>query len=151
MHSLVRRFLKTGIVFLAAGLLLGAWMLVRRELWGIYPTAYLLSAHTHAILVGFVMMMILGVALWMFPRPARDDTRYRPELAAASYWLLAVGTAVRLAGEIARTGVDRPALRLIVVAGGLAQVVGIGLFFVTMWTRIRPTGSAAREERGERF
>jgi cbb3-type cytochrome oxidase subunit 1 len=151
MHSLVRRFLKTGIVFLGVGLLLGAWMLVRRELWGIYPTAYLLSAHTHAILVGFVMMMILGVALWMFPRPARDDTRYRPGLAAASYWLLAVGTAVRLAGEIARTGADGRVLRWLVVAGGLAQVAGIGLFFVTMWTRIRSTGSAAREERGERF
>lgn len=151
MHSLVRRFLKTGILFLAVGLLLGAWMLARRELWGIYPTAYLMSAHTHAILVGFVMMMILGVALWMFPRPAHDDPRYRPELASASYWLLAVGTAVRLAGEIARSGVDHPVLRLLVVAGGLAQVAGIGLFFTTMWTRIRATGSAAREERGERF
>lgn len=151
MHSLVRRFLKTGIVFLGVGLLLGAWMLVRRELWGIYPTAYLQSAHTHAILVGFVMMMILGVALWMFPRPARDDTRYRPELALAAYWLLAGGTAVRLAGEVARTGVDGPVLRLLVMAGGLAQVAGIGLFFVTMWSRIRATGSAAREERGERF
>ena len=68
MHSLVRRFLKTGIAFLGAGLLLGAWMLVRRELWDIYPTTYLMSAHTHAILVGFVMMMILGVALWMTTR-----------------------------------------------------------------------------------
>jgi hypothetical protein len=37
------------------------------------------------------------------------------------------------------------------VAGGLAQVAGIGLFFVTMWTRIRASGSALREERGERF
>jgi cbb3-type cytochrome oxidase subunit 1 len=150
-HSLVRRFLKTGIAFLGVGLLLGAWMLLRRELWGIYPTSYLTSAHTHAILVGFVMMMILGVALWMFPRPAREDTRYRPGLAAAAYWLLAAGTAVRLAGEIARSGADGALLRLIVVAGGLAQVAGIGLFFATMWTRIRATGSAAREERGERF
>jgi cbb3-type cytochrome oxidase subunit 1 len=150
-HSLVRRFLKTGIAFLGAGLLLGAWMLVRRELWGIYPTTYLMSAHTHVILVGFVMMMILGVALWMFPRPAREDTRYRPGLAEAAYWLLAAGTATRLAGEIARSGADGAALRLVVVAGGLAQVAGIGLFFATMWTRIRATGSAAREERGERF
>lgn len=151
MHTLVRRFLKTAIGFLGVGLLLGAWMLVRRELWGIYPTIYLQSAHTHAILVGFVMMMILGVALWMFPRPARDDTRYQPRLASASYWLVTCGTAVRLAGEVARAGVDSPALRLLVVAGGLAQVAGIGLFFVNMWTRIRATGSAAREERGERF
>ena len=151
MHSLVRRFLKTGIVFLGVGLLLGAWMLVRRELWGIYPSTYLMSAHTHAILVGFVMMMILGVALWMFPRPAKDDTRYRPELAEAAYWLVTAGTGVRVAGEVVRSGTDGGVLRLMVVAGGLAQVLGIGLFFATMWTRIRASGSALREERGERF
>lgn len=52
MHSLVRRFLKTGIAFLGIGLLLGGWMMVRRELAGEYPTPYLISAHTHAILVG---------------------------------------------------------------------------------------------------
>ena len=151
MHSLVRRFLQTGIAFLGAGLLLGAWMLVRRELWGIYPSVYLMSAHTHVILVGFVMMMILGVALWMFPRPAKDDTRYRPGLAEAAYWLVTVGTAARVAGEVARSGADSAGLRLVVVAGGLGQVLGIGLFFATMWTRIRPSGSALREERGERF
>ena len=27
------------------------------------------------------MMMILGVALWLFPRPARDDVQYNPLLA----------------------------------------------------------------------
>ena len=84
MQPLVRRYLKTAIAFLGVGLALGVWMLVRREAWGIWPTPYLTSAHTHAILVGFVMMMILGVALWMFPRPARDDTRFRPALAEAA-------------------------------------------------------------------
>ena len=49
MHTLVRRYVKTAIAFLVAGLALGAWMLVRRELWGRFPTAYETSAHTHAI------------------------------------------------------------------------------------------------------
>ena len=75
MHSLVRRYLKTGIAFLALGLALGLWMMVERELYQRFPSPYMTSAHTHAILVGFVMMMILGVALWLFPRPAKDDAR----------------------------------------------------------------------------
>src|SRR4051812_34139904 len=61
---LVRRYLRTAIGFLLAGLGLGTWMLIRRELAGDYPTPRLISAHTHVIMVGFVMMMILGVALW---------------------------------------------------------------------------------------
>ena len=92
MHSLVRRYLKTGIAFLALGLGLGAWMMVERELLQRFPSRYLVSAHTHAILVGFVMMMILGVALWLFPRSAREDTRYSPRAAEVAYWLVGGGT-----------------------------------------------------------
>ena len=137
MHSLVRRFIKTAIGFLLAGLATGGWMLVRRELYGAYPNAYQVSAHTHAILVGFVMMMILGVALWLFPRPDKTDVRYRPALAEAAYWLVAMGTLARVGGELVRPFSAAVALRWVVVAGGTAQALGIGLFFWTMWTRIR--------------
>ena len=51
------------------------------ELGGRMAGPYAVSAHTHAILVGFVMMMILGVALWLFPRPSKEDTRYTPRAA----------------------------------------------------------------------
>ena len=36
-------------------------------------------------------------------------------------------------------------------AAGLLQVIGLGVFVYTMWSRIRPVGSAAREAKGERF
>ena len=151
MTSLVRRYLKTAIGFLLVGLAIGGWMLVRRELLGAYPTTYAVSAHTHAILVGFVMLMILGVALWMFPRPAQDDTRYSPRAAEAAYWLVAGGTGARVIGELLRPTVDDAWLRWVVVLAGLAQIAGLATFFHTMWSRIRPVGSRAREAAGERF
>jgi heme/copper-type cytochrome/quinol oxidase subunit 1 len=151
MHSLVRRYIKTAIAFLAAGLAIGGWMIVRRELWGQYPTSYEISAHTHAIFVGFVMMMILGVALWLFPRPEKTDERYRPALAGAAYWMLTLGTAARVLGELLRTAVGAAWLRWTVVASGLLQIAALLLFFYTMWSRIRPVGSRAREAKGERF
>ena len=92
MPPLVRAFLKTAIAFLIFGIGLGVYMLARRELDGQWASPWWTSAHTHAILVGFVMM-ILGVALWMFPRPAKEDRRFDPRLAKAAYWLLTVGTA----------------------------------------------------------
>jgi hypothetical protein len=149
--SLVRRFLKTGIVFLAVGLVLGAWMIARRELTGAFPSPYLVSAHTHALLVGFVMLMIQGVALWMFPRPEKGDARYSPHAAEGAYWLVTAGTAARVAGELLRPTVGASWLRWTVVLAGAAQIAGIGLFFYTMWSRIRPVGSRAREAAGERF
>ena len=151
MTSLVRRFLKTAILFLGVGLALGSWMLVEREFAGRVASPYLVSAHTHAILVGFVMMMILGVALWMFPRPAKGDMRYRPRLAEAAFWMLACGTAVRVAGELLHSSTEAPWLRWVVVVAGLTQVGGLLVFFANMWTRIRGLGSKVREDGGERF
>lgn len=151
MHALVRRYIKTAVAFLVAGLAIGGWMIARRELGGRPPDAYEVSAHTHAIFVGFVMMMILGVALWLFPRPEKDDTRYRPALVALAYWLLTVGTAVRVVGELLRTTSDAGWLRWAIVLSGFSQIAGCLVFFLTMWSRIRAAGSQAREARGERF
>lgn len=151
MYTLVRRFIKTGIGFLTAGLLLGAYMLVQREIIGQWPNRYLVSAHVHAVFLGFVMFMILGVALWLFPRAAKTDTRYKPALIAAAYWILTTATLSRFVSEMARAWFTHPALAWVVVAGGLGQVVGLLLYFWTMWTRIRATGSHIREAAGERF
>ncbi len=145
MNDLVRRYIKTAIVFLVLGIILGGWMLAERELLGRAPSAYGVSAHTHLLLVGFVMMMILGVALWMFPRPRSDDIAYRPLIAEIAYWLITAGTAARATGEWMRaSGSNALSLRVAILSAGLAQIIGLVLFFATMWSRIRSAGSRAR-------
>jgi heme/copper-type cytochrome/quinol oxidase subunit 1 len=151
MYSLVRRYIKTAIGFLMVGLGIGGWMIVRREFRQQFPTPYETSAHTHAIFVGFVMMMICGVALWLFPRPDKADRRYRPAFAEAAYWMLAVGTSMRIVGELTRNMTAARWLSTVIVGGGMLQILGLGFFFYTMWSRIRPVGSQAREAKGERF
>lgn len=151
MYTLVRRYIKTGIVFLFSGLALGAWMLVRRELLGTWPHPHLVSAHTHAVLVGFVMFLIFGVALWLFPRAPKEDSRYTPGRVAAAYWILTVATGSRFIAEAARSWSDWPVLPWVVVFGGLGQVAGAAVYFWAMWSRIRPAGSKLREAQGERF
>lgn len=151
MHTNVRRFIKTGIGFLFVGLVLGAVLIARRELGGGWSEAHLVSAHAHAVQLGFVMFLILGVALWLFPKPPKGDTRYRPERIDAAFFTLATATAVRIAGEVASVGVDGAWLRWTVTLAGVAQIVGFAIYFWTMWPRIRPVGSHLREAKGERF
>jgi hypothetical protein len=151
MFTTVRLFLKTGIAFLALGLLLGGFILVRRELFGFWPDPYLVSAHVHLVGVGFVLFMILGVALWLFPRAPKDDTRYRPGLITASYWILAVATLARFLGEAARAWSREGWLAGVVVLSGAGQMLGLALYFHSMWPRIRSVGSHQREKAGERF
>ncbi len=151
MHSLARRYLKTAIVFLVVGIALGVWLLLRRELGGAAISQRELSAHTHALLVGFVMLMIAGVALWMFPRPATDDTRYKPQLAVFAWWLITPGTALRITAEVVAGFDPSIGIRAAIVTGGLAQALGLALVFWTIFPRIRAAGSAQREAKGERF
>ena len=151
MHTLVRRFIKTGIVFLLTGLGIGLYMMVRREVYGVGVDPRLVSAHTHAVQSGFVMFLILGVALWLFPRAPKEDRRYRPERIRAAYWILTVGTALRVGVEVIRAHARVESAGWLVLAGGIAQTAGFALYFWTMWPRVRSVGSHLREERGERF
>ena len=91
MTPLVRRYIKTSFVFLLVGLLLGGWIVVAEFVAGRYPPRLFITAHVHLLLVGFMLMMVMGVATWMFPRPAKDDTRYRPELVVEALTALEAG------------------------------------------------------------
>ena len=144
MTPLVRRYIKTSFVFLLAGLLLGGWIVAAEFVVGHYPPRLFITAHVHLLLVGFMLMMIMGVATWMFPRPAKDDTRYRPELAEVVYWVMVVATAVRAAAELSAGLSPAPALRLAIAAGGLGQLLGTLLFVVNMWRRVRMPPAAAQ-------
>src|SRR5687768_11378150 len=137
MPPLIRRYIKTSFVFLLAGLFLGAWVIVGQFVFGAYPPRLFITAHVHLLLVGFMLMIVMGVATWMFPRPARDDARYRPELAAAVYWVMTLATGVRTAAELAASFSPSPAWRMAIALGGLGQLAGTLLFVVNMWTRVR--------------
>jgi cbb3-type cytochrome oxidase subunit 1 len=137
---LVRRYIKTSFVFLALGLLLGGWTSVSQFVLGVYPPRLYITAHAHLLLVGFMLMIVMGVATWMFPRPARDDPRYRPRLAEVVYWVMTLSTAVRAGAEILAPWSETPVLRWLIALGGLGQLAGAALFLVNMWPRIRMPG-----------
>ena len=141
MTPLVRRYVKTSFAFLVAGLLLGGWIIVGEFMLGVYPPRLFITAHVHLLLVGFMLMLVMGVATWMFPRPARDDTRYRPGLAEAVYWVMTLSTAIRAACEILAPLSGAPVVRWIIALGGLGQLAGTALFVLNMWPRIRMPGS----------
>jgi len=93
--------------------------------------------------------MIFGVALWLFPKPLRDDPRYRLGLISTVYWLLLAGTLVRFLSELARVYTDLALLTWLLLLGGFAQVISLFLYVWMMWYRIRPTMRELRAERGE--
>lgn len=151
MYTLVRFYVKTSLIFLLLGLLLGVYLMAASRFFDGGYRAGLVTAHVHVILVGFIMMLIMGISLWMFPRPEKEDKRYSPEVAHLTYWLMTCGTATRLIGEMAQGWAAGGTSSNLAFAGALAQVAGIVLFIYNIWSRIRPIGSHIREARGEKF
>ena len=152
MFSTVRYFVKTSIVFLVSGIITGLFMIVQRIYFNIYPSPDFISAHTHIILVGSVVMMIMGVALWFFPRAEKEDKFYKPELIRAVYYLLTISTSVRFVSQlISAFELPGELLRSILLISAFGQVIGIILFFISIWGRIRSVGSHIREAKGEKF
>ena len=152
MFTTVRYFIKTSIIFLVIGILTGLYMLVSRNYFNRWPAPDLVSAHTHIILVGSVMMMIMGVALWFFPRAQKDDKKYNPLLILVTYYIIAVSTSVRFVFQVMSSFLELGGfIRLMLTLSAIGQVTGIILFFISMWGRIRSVGSHLREAQGEKF
>lgn len=119
------------------GIGIGLALLVRRELWGVGPHPGLVSAHTHLILVGAVIELIIGTAWWLFPRPARSDPQAPEQVVYLAWWCLTVGTLARACAESAPAlGLHR--WPLVAVAGGVLQVAGLAAAVLALRRRVRP-------------
>jgi len=151
MFTTVRYFIKTSLAFLMLGILTGLYMSFAKYVYQTGYTQEMISAHTHLILVGSVMMMIMGVALWFFPRPEKDDKKYNPDLISVTYWLLAVATASRFIFQITASFYFISWVNIAIALFSFIQVIAMILFFYSMWGRIRAVGSQYREAKGEKF
>lgn len=151
MFTTVRYFVKTSIIFLVLGILTGLYMSFSKYLDGGVYTQELISAHTHIILVGSVMMMIMGVALWFFPRAEKDDKKYNPDLILVVYWLIAGATFFRFVLQVTASFYYIHWVNVSVFIFSSLQVTAMILFFYSMWGRIRAVGSQYREAKGEKF
>ena len=151
MFSTVRYFIKTSISFLVVGILSGFFMLISRRLFNFGYGPGMLSAHTHIILVGFMLMMIMGIAVWFFPKADKTDKRYNPTLIMLVYWFMVIGTSFRFIFEVIDSYFTLNFFNYIIVLSSTLQITAAIIYVYTMWGRIRPLGSQFREAKGERF
>lgn len=151
MFTTVRYFVKTSLAFLVVGILTGLQMSFAKYISQTGYTQELISAHTHLILVGSVMMMIMGVALWFFPRAEKDDKKYNPDLILITYWMMTISTALRFIIQVVASYNYVPWINVAIVVFSILQVLALILFFYSNWGRIRSVGSHIREAKGEKF
>ena len=124
MDPFVRNFIRASVLWLCVGVTLGVSMTFS-------PYALVWRpAHMHANLLGFVAMMIFGVAYHVIPR-FTGNPLHRPALARAHLWIANLGLALMVVGWIARPFAIE-AMRLLQL-GGVLSALGAFCFAFNIW------------------
>jgi cbb3-type cytochrome oxidase subunit 1 len=128
MDWFVKAFLKTSISWLGLGVTVGLAMAMHPA-WSAYRTA-----HLHINLLGFVSMMIFGVAYHVIPRFTAHPLHNR-RLAGAHWWIANIGLAIFVGGFMTIAGPH--GLRAILLAtGGTMSALGAYAFIYNIWRTI---------------
>jgi cbb3-type cytochrome oxidase subunit 1 len=128
MEWFVRAFLKASLAWLALGVSLGVAMAVHP------PLTIHRVAHMHMTLLGFVTMMIYGVAYHVVPRFVGVPLHHRGA-AGAHWWLSNVGLALMVTGFVVRTWRPDRGTPILGVGGGLSAL-GAYLFVWVIWRTV---------------
>lgn len=126
MPTLTRWFLRLGLLYLLAGLVLGVAMAFRVEWLGLRPV------YLHLLLVGWITQLIFGVAHWMFPRASADQPRGNERLGWATLILLNLGLLLRAVTEPFAPAAGGG---LLLITSGVLQALAATLFVIHIWPR----------------
>ena len=130
MSRLAILFLRTSLVFFLIGMTIGTvglgdptWMTRERVV-----------AHTHLLLVGWLLNTVIGVAWWMFPRI--PGTVAGPAWVVAGWATLNGGLALRVTTDLFFGGTpDAPPV--VRWTSAVLQLLGAALLAVALWRRVR--------------
>ena len=125
MEAFVRGFIRSSLVWLGIGASLGLWMILDPGVIAYRP------AHMHANLLGFVSMMIFGVAYHVIPRFTGTPLASR-RAAILHLGFANLGLALMVAGFMLRLS-NAELGRILLQAGGVTSTAGIVLFITNIW------------------
>lgn len=125
MEWFVRWFLKASLAWLALGVSAGVAMAIH-PVWTVYR-----AAHMHMVLLGFVTMMIYGVAYHVMPRFTGHPLPSR-RLAGAHWWMANTGLLLMVCGFIVRA-TRATAGTIVLSVGGTLSAAAAFVFVVSIW------------------
>ena len=146
MDRLTSVMLRTALVWLLTGFVIGAAMLVDRKLPGAWRL-WLAPGHGHMLFVGWFLQFAIGVAYWLLPRKRTPERPlgYDERWAYIAVFALNVGLALRVGGELReRTGHANDLSLTILAVAGVLQIIAAAIFVVQLWPRVGPRFIRAR-------
>ncbi len=131
----IRWMIKTALLYMVGGMGLGLCLyLAQRVSWFEWALAWR-TAHVHLLVVGVIMQLIMGVALWMFPRHQKEPYVTPEREGMTVYFLLNAGIVLRTFAE--PMGVDSSIMYWMAFGGMVLQMAASVYFLFLIFGRVR--------------
>lgn len=125
-------FIRASLCHMMGGFVLGGLLLASKGI-AMPPRIWVLrSVHIEMLLVGWMIQLVLGVAIWIFPRFVLHR---RPRRSAVTAWLafalLNFGVLLVCMGDTTAA------------AGRVSELAAAASFAIHLWGRVSPAGLSA--------
>ena len=137
MPKVTRWFIKSGMVYFLLALVLAVIIAMPRTDIGSVGLPVLHPVLWHALVVGWITQIIMGVSIWMFPGGARREGVDSMSWSWLAFWCLNTGLLLRMGIEpFLGTRIVSGYLDVGLVLSAILQLLG-GLFYVMeIWPRV---------------
>ena len=126
--------IRTSLLHLGAGMLIGALLLWNKGLPFDVTFWLALPVHIELVLVGWMVQLVLGMAFWIVPRFTRAPRYGNETLGWISFVMLNTGLGV----VVVSYWVDHAGS--LALSGHILEVIGILIFVRQIWQRVKPFG-----------
>jgi cbb3-type cytochrome oxidase subunit 1 len=126
---------RTALLYLGAGLSIGALMLLEKGAPVDPALLRMLPMHIEFVLFGWMLQLVMGIAFWILPRFSREPRYGNQRLGWIAYVLLNAGVLSAGVGQ----WLNAPPI--IPLAGRAAELLAVIFVVRYVWPRVKPVGA----------
>jgi hypothetical protein len=135
-----RLFVKASLLWLCAAFALGAILLIMKAV-GVMPHYNFSNVHAHMGFVGWLVNLVMGIALWFLPvnreRFPENRGRYPAGVVRVIFAALNIGLVLRVVFEPLAEHGQAPLYTAMLVTSAMLQLAAVILFAAIAWARVR--------------
>lgn len=138
MPTISRTFIKAGLLYFVMAAAVGLLMAINPYVNLISSAAALRPVFYHLLMVGWVTQLIIGVAVWMFPKFSKESPRGSDKLSWAVFYTLNLGLILRLIFEpLAALNPQMGDMALPLTLSAALQLASGWMFVLNVWPRVK--------------
>lgn len=145
MPLITRVFIKTGMIYFMIALLLG----IAQQIGSLaFPN--ISALFWHALMLGWVTQIIIGVSVWMFPGRVKKESFKHQKWSWLAYGFLNVGLIFRLFAEPFVNTSELMVWKYMLVVSAFTQFIGVLLYVIEIWPRVLSKKQRRKQRKANR-